>query len=55
MGMYGREYYTLENGHLLLVRREQTEFQSPDSLITTVTELINDAMIVTEQSVLKVD
>ncbi len=55
MGMYGREHYTLENGHPLLVRSEQTEFQGSDSLITTVTELINDEMIVTEQSVQKVN
>ncbi len=55
MGIYGTEYYFVEEGHLLLVRSEQTEFQSPDSLITTVTELVNDEMIVTERNVQEAD
>lgn len=55
MGIYGTEYYFIEEGHLLLVRSEQTEFQGPDSLITTVTELVNDEMIVTERNVQEVD
>ncbi len=55
MGMYGTEYYIIEEGHLLLVRSEQAEYQGSDSLIITVTELINDAMVVTEQSVQKVN
>ena len=55
MGIYGTEHYFVENGHLLLVRDEQTEFQGPDSLVTTVTELVNDEMIVTEQTVQEID
>ena len=43
------------NANLLLVRSEQTEFQGPDSRITTVTELVNDEMIVTERNVQEVD
>ena len=55
MGIYGTEYYFIENGHLLLVRDEHTEYQGPDSLITTVTELVNDEMIVTERNVQEMD
>ena len=55
MGMYGKKYYTLKHGHLFLVRNEQTEFQGPDSPITTVPELIDDEMVVTEQNVQGVD
>ena len=55
MGMYGTEYYFIEDGHLLLVKSEKTEYYGPDSLLTTVTELVNDEMIVTEQNVQEAD
>ena len=55
MGIYGTEHYFIENGHLLIVRDEQTELQVQDSLVTTVTELVNDEMIVTEQTVQEID
>ncbi len=55
MGIYGTEYYIIENGHLLLIRADQTEFKSPDSLVSTVTELVNGEMVVTEQNVPEVD
>lgn len=55
MGIYGTENYYVENGHLLLIRSEQTEYQGPDSLMTTVRELVNDEMVVTEQNVQEID
>jgi hypothetical protein len=49
MGEYGTEYYILEGDLPVLTRSERTVYTGADSSVTTVTELIDGEMIVTEQ------
>jgi len=51
MGMYGTDYYVIENNAPVLTKTEETEYLETDSVITTVTELIDGEMVVTDRSV----
>jgi len=51
MGIYGTDYYICEDDVPILVKAEQTEYSETDSIVTTVSELIDGKMTVTDRIV----
>lgn len=55
MGIYGTEFYEVRDGVPVLVRAQSTQYESEDSSVTTVMELVEGEMVVVEKRFESID